>query len=197
MNAPVRIHRQEQNDDPSSGRYRLRVTDYVMLHEKGSFQAQETELIDGEVFVLSPEWRPHFRIKSELLFRLRLAVEGLALPFFVGTEGSIALSDTDMPRPDILLTSEPDGDGPVPRASVPLLVEIASTTVDDDLGSKAVRYAAASIPEYWVVDLQSRKVHVMWSPEAQGYAKSCEVVIGEPLRAQTIDGLRIDTAGLL
>ena len=121
MNAPARI------DAPANGspnRFRLRVADYLMLHEQGSFGDLQTELVDGEVLVLSPEWRPHFRIKSELVYRLRRAVEKAGLPYFVGTEGSIALSETDMPRPDVLLTSEPDGDGAIPRESVPLVVEI-------------------------------------------------------------------------
>ena len=193
MNAPARIDAPAAS---SPNRFRLRVADYLMLHEQGSFRDLETELVDGEVLVLSPEWRPHFRIKSELVYRLRQAVEAAGLPYFVGTEGSIALSDTDMPRPDILLTSDPEGDGAIPRETVPLVVEIASTTIKSDLSSKGVRYAAGGIPEYWIVDVNRCAIVRMWSPEQSGYADADEVHFGEKLAAMSIGGLSVETAGL-
>lgn len=196
MNAPARIPRPPSETADTPTRYRLRVADYILLHEQGSFRGEQTELVNGEVFVLSPEWRPHFRIKSELLYRIRQAVEAAGLPYFVGTEGSIALSDTDMPRPDILLTSEPSGDGPIPSASVPLLVEIASTTLEDDLGGKAARYAAAGIAEYWVVDVQGQIVHQMWEPAGSEYARRAQIAFGGQIVAATITGLTIATSTL-
>ena len=193
MNAPARI------DAPAAGspnRFRLRVADYLLLHEQGSFGDLQTELVDGEVLVLSPEWRPHFRIKNELLHRLRHAIEAAELPYFVGSEGSIALSDTDMPLPDILLTSEPGGDGPIPRESVPLVVEIASTTIKSDLDSKGVRYAVGGIPEYWIVDVNRRVIVRMWSPDQSSYGKSDEIRFGQALASAIIKGLRVETSGL-
>jgi Uma2 family endonuclease len=192
MNAPARIALPEP---VSAGRVRLRVEDYLLLHEHGSLAGKQTELVDGEVFVLSPEWRPHFRIKSELLYRLRRAVEAAGLPYFVGTEGSIALSDTDMPRPDILLTSEPDGDGPIPRETVPLVVEIASTTVQSDLGSKGLRYAASGIPEYRIVDVDARKVDRMWMPERSRYSRMDEIGFRELLASAALPTLMVATTG--
>lgn len=190
MNAPARI------DAPAAGspnRFRLRVADYLMLHEQGSFGDLRTELVDGEVLVMSPEWRPHFRVKSQLLLRLARAIEAAGLPYFVGSEGSIALSDTDMPRPDILLTSEPDGEGPIPCETVPLVVEIASTTIKSDLGSKGMRYAAGGIPEYWIVDVNRQMIVRMWTPEQNGYADSSEIGFGQSLASATMSGLKVDT----
>ncbi|WP_419809615.1 Uma2 family endonuclease [Sphingomonas sp.] len=196
MNAPVRIKIPTAENANQPARYRLRIADYVMLHEKGSFRHQETELVDGQVFVLSPEWRPHFRIKSELLYLLRRAVDDAGLPYFVGTEGSIAISDTDMPRPDILLTSEATGDGPVPGSSVPLLVEVSSTTLEDDLGSKAMRYSAGGIPEYWVVDVTGQMIHRMWSPSAHTYSERDDIPFGQPIASITKPELSIRTTTL-
>ena len=187
MNAHVRL---------SPGKYRLTVDDYLLLDGTGAFGGRETELVDGDVIVMSPEWRPHFRIKSELFYLLRRAVEVADLSFFVGTEGSIALSETDMPRPDILLTSSVDGDGAVPCESVPLLVEVSSSTLDDDLGSKAQRYAAAGIPEYWVVNVTGRVIHQMWAPEDDGYSQRREVAFGERIAAVTMPALAIASAHL-
>lgn len=196
MNAHTQITRSDSIGADVPTRYRLRIADYLLLHEHGSFRGLETELVDGRVYLMSPEWRPHLRIKSELAYLLRRAVEEAGLPYFVGTEGSVALSDTDMPRPDVLLTSEIAGDGAVPRDTVPLLVEVSSTTLDEDVGEKAVRYAAATIPEYWVADVNGRKFRRMWSPTVDGYADADEVAFGAPLASVTMEGLVIGTTTL-
>lgn len=50
---------------------------------------------------------------------------------------------------DIVLTVEPDDDGPIPLPSVRLIVEVADTTVAQDLDRKQRLYACHAIPEYW------------------------------------------------
>jgi hypothetical protein len=48
------------------GRYKLRVDDYAMLADAGAFGSERTELMDGEVFVMSPQFLPHGFVKTEL-----------------------------------------------------------------------------------------------------------------------------------
>lgn len=178
------------------GKYRLTIEDYLFLDRSGAFQGSETELVNGDVIVMSPEWRPHFRIKSELLFLLRQAVEQAGLPYFVGSEGSIALSETDMPRPDIVLTDDPSGEGAIPLRSVPLVVEVSSSTLDDDLEVKAQRYARSGIPEYWVVDVNGRIIHQMWTPSDAGYVERRAVSFDRSISATVVPTLTIPTASL-
>jgi Uma2 family endonuclease len=52
-----------------------------------------------------------------------------------------------------------------------LVVEVADTTVDYDRQVKADRYAAAGIPEYWLVDLPGEAVDVFRRPESDGFAE--------------------------
>lgn len=73
-----------------------------------------------------------------------------------------------MPRPDIVVTDEPEGEGFVPVGSVRLLLEAADSTLEDDLGVKARLYAKQGVPEYWVVDLPGRQVHQLWAPASDG-----------------------------
>jgi hypothetical protein len=47
---------------------------------------------------------------------------------------------------------------------VVLIAEIADSTARGDLGEKALLYASHAIPEYWVVDLPSRLLHLLWTP---------------------------------
>jgi len=178
------------------GKYRLRIADYVALAEAGAFQGLRTELIEGDVIVMSPQFRPHGMVKQELYDRLRDALRALGSRFRPVTEFSLAIDDHNLPAPDVLLTSEPMGEGAVPLASVALVIEVAGTTLADDLGAKARLYARARIPEYWVADVKGRVVHQLWSPGGKGYGGRREVAFGESLVAETIEGLVAGTAGL-
>ena len=177
-------------------KYRLRVADYLTLAEAGAFRGLQTELVEGDVIVMSPEFRPHWYIKSELSHRLWLALKEIDSDLFVGDEGSVALSDHDMPRPDIIVTSAPKGEGAIPVASIALLVEVSDSTLKTDLSVKAAAYAREGVPEYWVVDVNGRAIHQMWSPGPKGYAERREVAFGERIEAAMIEGLVAVTAGL-
>lgn len=77
-----------------------------------------------------------------------------------------------------------------------LIVEVSSTMLAFDLGEKAQTYAGAGLPKYWVVDLDGRFLHQMWSPGADGYAQRREVALGERVEAVTIGGLQVDTSDI-
>ena len=120
----------------------------------------------------------------------------MTLPLRPLTEASVALSEHDAPEPDIVLTSEPRGEGLIPLHSVALVVEIADTTLSSDMKRKATIYARAGVPEYWVADVTARIIHQMWAPEGEAYAQRREVAFGKQIEAMTIEGLAIETAGV-
>lgn len=197
MNAHVDISR--SNRDAStlpSGRYKLRVSNYLLLDKAGTFTGHETELIDGHVIVMSPEWVPHMRVKDELAYRLRRAIEIQNLGWFVGTGGSVDLSDVDQPRPDIIVMRDLAGEKAIGRDAVLLLIEVSSSTFAFDVGEKAAMYTRAGIPEYWVADVNARVIHQMWSPAGEGYAERREIAFGERISAATLTGLSIETNSL-
>ena len=127
------------------GKYALSVDDYVMLATAGVFADKKTELIEGDVIVMAPEYRPHAFIRDELAYRLRQALERIGSDLHASS-GSVWLSETSMPQPDIVLTREPRGQGAIPLASVGLLVEVSSTTLPTDLGRKLAIYASVADP---------------------------------------------------
>lgn len=197
MNAHVKLARSAtQPGFPPAGKYKLRVGDYLMLDEAGTFAGHETELVDGNVIVMSPEWIPHMRIKDELAYRLRRKIEDRQLGLFVGTGGSVDLSDVDQPRPDIIVMRQTVGEKAVPRDAVLLLVEVSSSTLTFDIGEKAALYARHEIAEYWIADANARMIHQMWSPAGDSYTDRREVAFGEALRSITIADLQIATASL-
>lgn len=178
------------------GRYRLRVEDYERLVDAGAFRDARTELIEGEVIVLSPQFRPHGMVKMDLYDELRDVLRAQRSPLRPVVEFSLALSPENMPDPDIMLTSEPRGPRAVPRESVPLVVEVSDTTLADDLGVKLRLYARFGIPEYWVADVNARVIHRMWSPAVDRFVYGDEVAFGDPIASATIGGLTISTSSL-
>ncbi|MBY0519704.1 MAG: Uma2 family endonuclease [Sphingomonas sp.] len=100
-----------------------------------------------------------------------------------------------MPEPDIVLTRW-RGKGPVPVETVALVVEVADTTLASDLGRKADLYAAAGIPEYWVIDLTEARAFLHASPAADGDGdgEQIDVALPERLMAATIAGLEVEGA---
>ena len=99
----------------------------------------------------------------------------------------------NVPEPDIAVTGEPEGDGLIPLSSLALIVEVADTTLRNDLGRKAKIYAREGVPEYWVVDIRNALIHQMWAPTSGRYTETREVVFGERIDSMTIDAVSIPT----
>lgn len=180
----------------SPGRYKLRVEDYALLADAGAFEGRRTELIDGDVIVMPPQFRPHGMVKLELYDELLVRLRAMGSPLRPVVEFSLDLSETSMPDPDITVTSEPRGLNAIPLKSVRLIVEVSDATLADDMGKKLRLYAAAGIPEYWVADVNGRVIFQAWNPNAAGYTRSRTVAFGAPVTAATIEDLTIDTTRL-
>lgn len=173
---------------------KLRVEDYLLLDGSGAFDGYaKTELIDGKLFFMHAQHRPHSRIKTELGYRMREALAAAESPLALLIEPSVAAPPHDVPEPDIVVTSEPRGEGPVPLASVALIVEVSDASLDFDLGPKALLYARHKVPEYWVVDVKGRQIHQLWAPREQAYTERRLVAFGEPIASATIAGLTVET----
>jgi Uma2 family endonuclease len=169
----------------------LTVDDFLLLDESGAFDGYgKTELIEGEIFYMNAQHSRHGRTKTTLAYALHEALKSLSSNLEVIIEVSVRITPSSAPIPDILVTSY-KGDGLVPAETVSLVVEIADTTQNSDLGPKAKLYAKAGIEEYWVLDIKAGVLHQMWSPEGDAYAQSRQIPKGEMISAETIDGLTI------
>lgn len=179
-------------------KHRLTVDEFLLLDREGAFGDRRTELVAGDIYYMSPQFRPHGFAKDELAYRLRRALETMGSAIHVATEQSVDFDANSQPMPDIILTNEPRGEGAIPASSVLLIVEVSASTLDFDLGVKAGLYAEAGVPEYWVVDLNENRVLMHASPrsDGSGYDGQLDVLFGEPLHAATIDGLTVESAGL-
>jgi Uma2 family endonuclease len=78
-----------------------------------------------------------------------------------------------------------------------LVVEVADTTFALDRSLKVPRYAAAGVPEVWLLDLQRDVLLVFDTPESGGYAGSRVVRRGEELTLREFPDLRLSFDDLL
>jgi len=175
---------------------KLTVEDFLLLDRSGAFgERKKTELLDGQVFVVNAQFSEHLTAKVTLLRRLADACDRLG-GLSAWAEGSVDMSPHSMPEPDLFITNRRPITGAVASSTVVLIGEVADTTLQIDLGRKARLYAAAGVPEYWVVDLPGRSVHQLWSPGPKGYGDRRATPLGERLQSVVIPGLAIASDGI-
>lgn len=177
---------------------RLTSGDFELLYRAGALdRLDRAELRDGLICEMNPQFTDHAYVKDELNRSISVAVKGVGLTVF--SEASLLLDTYNMPAPDLALCEPFLRGGPVPLASVRMLVEVAVNTLADDLGRKRALYAGAGVAEYWVVDVLARAVHVFATPDRQRavYAEAGVVPFGAALAARSVPGLVIDTTPLL
>ena len=150
----------------------------------GAFQGMRVELVDGVIERMAPANSSHSFGNADVLFLLRDAL--LDAPVRLGIDLAVRISEDTLRGVDIaVVRDEPaeaeDADGSVRPDRLVLAVEIADTTLARDLGRKAQDYAEAGIPDYWVVDLPARVVHVFAEPLEGEYRSRTVVRFGELL----------------
>lgn len=135
--------------------------DNIRLAELGFFEGKRVERIRGEVVEMSPNDWAHVvgcRKTGEVLEAVFAGVGWVSRG-----DQPIALADSD-PEPDVLVAPGRFEDYTDHPTTSLLVVEVANTTLHRDLTAKAELYAENSIPEYWVLDLDHRQLHVFRNP---------------------------------
>jgi Uma2 family endonuclease len=141
-------------------------TDMGKLLEMGLLDDCRYELIRGEIIAKMPQKPSH----SSGINRVFLALSRVFGIEYLRGQEPLILGDEDELEPDIAVVEkaidEYETRHPEP-SEVKLVVEVSLTTLRDDLGIKAELYAQAGILEYWVLDVESRKLHVHRRPSGQ------------------------------
>ena len=160
-------------------RRRFTVEEYHRMAETGILQPDErVELIRGVVRRMSPKNRAHVIAATRLHQQLVRSLVGRAAVF---KEDPLKLVRLDSePEPDIVATSSPDINAYGTEGSKPLLViEVAESSLRYDLNAKANLYAAAGVPEYWVLNLVDRELVVFRSAQEGGYRQRATYRAGD------------------
>jgi Uma2 family endonuclease len=98
----------------------------------------------------------------------------------------VRLNDLSLPQPDVvLLRARPDGYlKALPNPDdVILLIEVSDSTIQFDRNEKIPRYAAAGIPEAWLVDTTLQQIEQYSRPNQGRYEKSDVWKIDQEIRS--------------
>ena len=143
--------------------------DFYGMETLPSLRGLKSMLIDGEILVMPPP--------SELSSMSHTLADALLRDVFPATQFTVRSQlgmyfgiNTD-PVPDIaVVAGPPRAHTGRPRTAL-LVVEIADTSLAYDTGDKASLYAAAGIADYWVIDVNDRRLHLFRDPRSDPAAK--------------------------
>lgn len=161
--------------------------EYDTLVDAGLLADEKVELLRGMIVEMAAKGVPH-----------DLAVEWLNMRFarrlpehlHVRVQSAWAATDDSEPEPDLAIVPA----GWTARGGVrshpqvaELIIEVAASSLQRDLRTKAGIYAEAGLVEYWVVDLAAREVVVHTDPADGVYREVHRVAAPAVLTAAGVD----------
>lgn len=181
---------------PEEPRKRWTRTEYRRLIEMDILEDGKVELVNGEIWEKMGQGRRHIAVVTRIF-----KVLGFIFGFDrLQSQSSLPVSEYGDPEPDLaLLAQEMDqylDEEPTP-ADMLLVVEASDSTLAADLTGKARQYGSAGIPEYWVVDIPNRLLHVFREPGADGYATETILTPHDEVRPLAAPDAPVRVADLL
>ena len=142
----------------------LTVAQYHHLSAQG-IVPERTELLQGVIIECLTKSPLHTFLVQRLARWLEPAVTAAR---FLRKEEPLTLANSE-PEPDIAVVSGcPEDYRTAHPATAAFVVEVAIATLGIDRAKAAV-YAAADIPEYWIVIPEAQTVEIFRSPSSSGY----------------------------
>jgi len=160
---------------------RFTVDDLSKLLDSGILtEGERIELIDGELIPMAAMHNPHIYAITKLtreLFRVFPETAGVnvQLPLTV-LDKTQHIPDFYVMRPDYNPQNFPTA------AACSLVVEILDSTLRFDHKIKLPKYALSGIPEYWIIDLNSRRLEVYRDPSGDDYLEKTTLQTGQTVR---------------
>jgi Uma2 family endonuclease len=145
--------------------FRLTLNQYQAMADAGLFDSERgerVELIDGEVIQMAAMSEPH---AVGILLSQTALQRAFGDTAYIRTQMPFSVPGPTLPEPDLAVIAGSVLDHPGWRPSkAELLVEVCMATAIEDRGRKPYLYAAAGVPEYWLLDLVTRRLEVYRQP---------------------------------
>ncbi|MDX2155599.1 MAG: Uma2 family endonuclease [Hyphomicrobiaceae bacterium] len=168
MNELLRQSRPSTQAAEGVPRWRWTTAELQRLVELGAIDPDERfELFGGEIVPTSPKGRRHEVVADELA---RYWAPRLPADIWVSVERQLNLDEATYTDPDLIVRPAHIKTYDLRGPDALLVVEVAASSWEKDIGLKARTYAAFGVREYWVIDAASHATRVHRSPTAEGYA---------------------------
>lgn len=134
--------------------------------DMGMFEGRRAMLIYGVILEEGPMNPPH-------AITLELVEGALRMAFGTGWrirgQSQLILGQDLDPEPDFAVMAGTARGSSGHPATADLVVEVADSSLDFDTNEKRLIYARAGIRDYWVVDINGRRLLVYRDPQAGDY----------------------------
>jgi Uma2 family endonuclease len=154
--------------------------EYDKMIDAGVFgEGEHVELVGGAIVEMSPEG-PHHAGTIDLIAEILRRTFGPG--FTIRVQHPLVIDPDGEPEPDLaVVAGEPRAHLDAHPRSAALVVEVAESSLAYDRREKALLYARAAIPEYWIVNLAERVLEVHREPKPGGYAEIATVAVGDEI----------------
>lgn len=141
-------------DAPPGDALRMTYDEYLAWYDREA--GRRGEWVDGEVIKFVATTQRHERLATFLLTMLNIVLRRRGIGLVYGSGYELRTREGSARQPDLMVVLNEHKDRATERRLVgaaDLVVEIISPdSVTRDRRDKVAEYAAAAIPEYWVVD---------------------------------------------
>ncbi|HKH47958.1 MAG TPA: Uma2 family endonuclease [Thermoanaerobaculia bacterium] len=175
---------------------RMTREEYHRLGEEGFFPPNKrVELINGIVYEMPPQdsWHSGTICAAQEVLQ-RVFTEG----FVLRIQMPLALDLWSEPEPDLAVVAGHWRDylSAHPETAV-LAVEVSFSSIRLDREEKRLLYAAAGIPEYWILYVKTKQLEVLREPQDGDYRSRKLLKPGEQVAPVAAPGSSIQVADLL
>jgi Uma2 family endonuclease len=164
----------------------LNVDQYHQMIDAGILTEEDkVELLEGRLIAMSPEGPTHAAIQRRVTAFLAPQIDFTRHHLAVGNPITIESAASE-PEPDFAVIDADAGGLAHHFRSALLVIELSKTSLRKDRVRKAPIYAAAGIPEYWIVDLVNWRVEVHTAPKDGVYTRTQVVERDGVVQAQAV-----------
>lgn len=171
-------------------------TEYRKLIDDGYLEDGKVELVNGEIWHKVAHGRLHIITIMRVIKTLEAAFDYNRLQ----SQGTLPLAGNGDPEPDLAVLIRPIDqyvEEEPSAADTVLVLEVSNSTLTFDLTNKLFQYGSTGIPEYWVVDIPNRLLHVFREPTADGYASETILTTADEVRPLAAPDAVVRVAELL
>ena len=143
---------------------------------------------------MSPKGARHEIVKAALQENWFPRIVGTSVSLI--TETTLYVADDEFFEPDFLFWPRTIALKDVTAASALLIVEVADTSLDYDLGTKALAYARHGLRELWVINARTLDTRIHLRPTSSGYEEVRDHPADAQLTPHTMPDLTITLGGL-